>query len=304
MKPIVFALPGNESFATNLAKSMNADVGETLIRHFPDGETYVRVITNVLDRDTVLVCTLDQPDDKLLPLYFLAQTLKSLGAKCTYLIAPYLAYMRQDKAFHRGEGITSTYFAKLISGFADKLFTVDPHLHRRKSMSEIYDVPCQVLHASGLISAYIRQHIRNPLLIGPDEESRQWVSEVAGSANAPFLILQKVRDGDEQVRVSVPKLGNYKDHTPVLIDDIISTARTMIETLSHLKTAKMRPAVCVGVHAVFAGQAHKNLLEAGAAQVITCNSIPHVTNGIDTSSLFHSILMGKTPPDNEEADTQ
>ncbi len=157
-------------------------------------------------------------------------------------------------------------------------------------MSEIYDVPCQVLHASGLISAYIRQHIRNPLLIGPDEGSRQWVSEVAGSANAPFLILQKVRHGDELVYISVPRLGNYKDHTPVLVDDIISTAPTMIETVSHLKTAKIGSVVCIGIHAVFAGEAYKNLLDAGAAKVITCNSIPHQSNGIDISGLFQSIF--------------
>lgn len=82
-----------------------------------------------------MICTLNQPDTKLLPLYFLSQTAKELGGKSTAIVAPYLAYMRQDKRFQAGEGITSTYFAKLISSFADFLITIDPHLHRRSTLS-------------------------------------------------------------------------------------------------------------------------------------------------------------------------
>lgn len=290
MKSIVFALPGNELLAERLAKMLNADMGVAVVRHFPDGETYVRVLSDVKDRKTIMVCTLAYPDDKLLSLYFLSQTLKSLGARCTCLVAPYLAYMRQDKVFHPGEGVTSAHFAKLVSGFADELFTVDPHLHRRKSMSEIYSIPCTVLHASHLIADYIRKQINNPILIGPDAESEQWVAEVARIAEAPFLILEKIRRGDEDVEVSVPQVDFYGSHTPILVDDIISTARTMIETIGHLKNAGMKNPVCIGVHAVFAGNAYKDLLNAGAASVITCNSVIHESNAIDISSLFDGIL--------------
>lgn len=290
MKPIVFALPGNETFAQQLATALEADTGETTIRNFPDGETYVRVLTDVSGREVILVCTLDHPDGKLLPLYFLSHTLKSLGAKCTCIVAPYLAYMRQDKVFHPGEGITSAYFAKLISGFAERLFTIDPHLHRRTSMAEIYSVPCMVLHASTLISDYIRDHIGNPLLIGPDSESEQWVSQVAKDANAPYIVLEKVRKGDTEVNVTVPQVEKYKDHTPVLVDDIISTARTMIETVNHLKKAGMKPPVCIGVHAVFAGNAYEELQNAGVDSIITCNTIAHASNALDVTALMAASL--------------
>lgn len=290
MKPIVFALPGNETFAQQLATALEADTGETTIRNFPDGETYVRVLTDVNGREVILVCTLDHPDGKLLPLYFLSHTLKSLGAKCTCIVAPYLAYMRQDKVFHPGEGITSAYFAKLISGFAERLFTIDPHLHRRTSMAEIYSVPCMVLHASTLISEYIRDRIGHPLLIGPDSESEQWVSQVAKDANAPYIVLEKVRKGDTEVNVTVPQVEKYKDHTPVLVDDIISTARTMIETVNHLKKAGMKPPVCIGVHAVFAGNAYEELQNAGVDSIITCNTIAHASNALDVTALMAASL--------------
>ena len=287
---IIFALPGSEELAERLATRFDKIRGEVVIRNFPDGETYVRILSEVKDKKVVMVCSLNDPDEKLLPLYFLSKTAIALGAKCTCLVAPYLAYMRQDKQFHEGEGITSQYFAKLISSFAETIITVDPHLHRYGSLSEIYQVHTTVVSAADNISIWIKTNILNPVLIGPDSESEQWVSEVAGMAKAPFIILTKIRHGDRNVEVAIPEVDKYKNHTPVLVDDIISTARTMIETVGHLKNAGMKPPVCIGVHAVFAGNAYNDLLGAGVEKVITCNTISHESNGIDISGLFQSVF--------------
>tara|TARA_R110001592_G_scaffold64751_9_gene198915 strand:+ start:2098 stop:3009 length:912 start_codon:yes stop_codon:yes gene_type:complete len=286
MKMIVFALPGNEDLTEKIVKHLNAEKGEATIRQFPDGESYIQIHSDVKGKCVVMVCTLHEPDAKLLPLYFLSKTAKELGAACTCLVAPYLAYMRQDKQFNPGEGITSTYFAQMMSGFAETLTTVDPHLHRRSSLSEIYTVPNKLIHAASHISKWISSHVEKPVLIGPDSESEQWVSEVAKEANAPFTVLEKVRHGDRNVEVSIPNVVKYKDYTPVLVDDIISTARTMIETVGHLKKAGMRPAVCIGVHAVFAGSAYADLKNSGVQQIVTCNTIPHESNQIDLSDIL------------------
>lgn len=279
-------MPGNEDLTDELTQKESAEKGMLEMRKFPDGETYLRILSNVKNKKVILVCTLHEPDSKLLAVYFLAKTAKELGAKSICLIAPYLCYMRQDSVFNPGESITSTYFAQLISGFADSLMTIDPHLHRRKSLSEIYTIPTKVAHAANHISAWIKYNIANPLLIGPDAESEQWVSEVANNANAPYIILTKIRHGDREVEVSIPHFDRYKDHIPVLVDDIISTGRTMIETIAHLKTAGMNPPICIGVHAVFAGNAFQEIKEAGAAKIITCNTIPHESNRIDISDLL------------------
>ena len=286
MKTILFSLPGNQELTAQLAKKMNAEIGECKLRKFPDGESYTRILSDVKGKCVVMVCTLHEPDEKLLPLYFLSHTAKSLGAMCTCLVAPYLAYMRQDKVFHEGEGVTSTFFGKLISGFADSITTIDPHLHRISSLDEVYDIPNKVIHAADDISKYIKENIHNPVLIGPDSESEQWVSDVAEKAGVPFTVLQKVRHGDRDVEVSVPDVEKYKESTPVLVDDIISTARTMIETTEHLKNAGMKPAICIGIHAVFSGNAYQDLWDAYVENIITCNTIPHQSNGIDLSDII------------------
>lgn len=286
MEKIIFALPGNESITNNIAHELHLPVGEMILRSFPDEETYVRVLSNVSSKNVILVSTLYQPDSKLLPLYFLAKLLKDLGAARITLVSPYLSYMRQDKRFHDGEAITSEYFAALVSSFVDELITVDPHLHRRNSMAEIYTIPCKVLHAAPLISSWIKNNIEMPLLVGPDSESEQWVAETAAKMNTPYIVLNKERISDNEVKIAVPKVDQFKNHTPVLVDDIISTAKTMITTTKHLMDAGLKAVTCIGVHGLFAGDAYEDLLKTGAGQIITCNTIPHISNKIDVSDLI------------------
>jgi phosphoribosylpyrophosphate synthetase len=73
----------------------------------------------------------------------------------------------------------------------DGLVTIDPHLHRYASLDEIYRVPSRLLHAAPMLADWIRDHVDRPLLVGPDEESAQWVADVAGRAGAPHAVLRK-----------------------------------------------------------------------------------------------------------------
>lgn len=286
MKPIIFNLFNNAKLTEKIAKVCDLDVGDLIIHQFPDEETYIKIISNVKDRKIILFASLDRPNQKLLPLIFTAKTVKELGAKEIGLLAPYLAYMRQDKQFYTGEGITSKYFAELLSEYFDYLVTIDPHLHRIKSLDEIYKIPTTVLHTTIPIANWIKKHIKNPLVIGPDKESKQWVSNIATRVNAPFVILEKMRKGDRSVEISFPPIDQFQECVPVLFDDIISTARTMIETILHLKKMKTKPPICIGVHGIFAGNAYQDLLQTGAAKVVTCNSIEHKSNAIDVSEEF------------------
>lgn len=286
MKPVLLQLPGNEALMQALAQRLDAEIGLFMVRRFPDGETYLRIETELAGRTVIVAATLDRPDDKLLPLLFTASTAKELGAACVGLVTPYLAYMRQDKRFLSGEAVTSVYFAQLLSASVDWLVTVDPHLHRRNSLDEIYSIPSYVVHAAELVSAWIRQHVDSPVIVGPDSESEQWVAAVASASGSQYVVLRKIRRGDREVEVSVPDIERWRAHTPVLVDDIISTARTMIETVGHLRRAGLPPPICIGVHAIFVGDAYEALLAAGASRVVTCNTIAHASNAIDLGDLL------------------
>jgi len=284
--------PGNESLGRRIAETLGADVASLTMRQFPDEESYVRLSAACAGRDVIVVATLDRPNSKVLPLLFLVDLAHELRASRVILVAPYLAYMRQDTRFKPGEAVTSRSFAKLLSGGIDALVTVDPHLHRYEALAELYLVPAHVIHAAPLVAEWIQAEIERPLLVGPDSESGQWVADVARRASAPYVVLEKTRRGDRDVDVSVPDVERWRDHRPVLVDDIISTARTMIETVRRLKSADLPAPICVGVHAVFAGDAYRELRAAGAERVVTSNTIAHESNQIDVSGAVADAVRG------------
>jgi ribose-phosphate pyrophosphokinase len=281
--PLLFAMPGNDRLTAELAGLLAVERGELEIRQFPDGETYLRFLTSPEKRSVAFVCTLDQPNDKMLPLLFAAATAGDLGASKVGLVAPYLAYMRQDRRFKPGEAVTSREMARLLSGAFDWLITVDPHLHRYGSLSEIYTIPTHIIHAAPLISGWIKRHVLTPFIIGPDSESEQWVSAVATDAGAPYAVLEKVRRGDRDVEVKLAHAAAWDGRTPVLVDDIISSGRTMLQAVRLLIERGSVAPICLAVHGLFADGSDA-LLEDAGARVVTSNSVPHRTNEIDLGS--------------------
>ena len=280
MRPLVLAMPGQGALARNLADEIDGEAGEVFVRRFPDGESLVRLDAPVAGRCVVLACTLDQPDGKTLPLLFAADAARELGAARVGLVAPYLAYMRQDHRFHPGEAISSRSYARLLSGAFDFLLTVDPHLHRWHSLDQIYTLRAQVVPAAPAIAQWLRAHVAAPLLVGPDEESEQWVAEVARLAGAPHTVMRKTRRGDRDVSVAMENPGPWSGRMPVLVDDIISTGRTLVAATEALRETGLPAPLCIGVHALMAEGAQDALRAAGVARVLTCDTVPHASNAI------------------------
>jgi ribose-phosphate pyrophosphokinase len=281
MRPLIVPLPGNEGLADMLVPLIGGESGRLEARHFPDGESYIRFVNDPAGRVVIVICTLAQPNSRMLDLLFAAATARELGAATVGLVAPYLAYMRQDRRFKPGEAVTSREVARLISGACDWLVTVDPHLHRYSSLAEIYSIPTQIVHAAPLISAWIKSNVADPILVGPDSESEQWVSAVARDAGAPFTVLDKTRLGDRDVRISIRDAFSLHGRTPVLLDDIVSSGRTMLEAI-RLMDSPVRP-VCIAVHGLFADGSDR-LLTAAGAHLVTSNTIPHPSNAIELQS--------------------
>lgn len=246
MSAVVLALQDSQSLGRRVSELAEMPLGVVESRQFPDEETYLRIDAECTQKSVVLVCTLDRPDRKLLPLLFLADAARQLGASRVGLVAPYLAYMRQDRQFHPGEAVTSRTFAGLLSRYVDWLATIDPHLHRYHSLTQIYSVPNRVVHAAPAVAEWIATHIDRPVVVGPDEESAQWVKDVADRAGAPSVVMRKTRLSDRVVEVSAPDVEAYRMHTPVVVDDIVSSAQTMVETVKRLVAAGLRAPVCVG----------------------------------------------------------
>ena len=287
---LIVPMPGNEAVAATIANRLAAPIGAIETRSFPDGETYLRFADEPAGKKVVLVCSLDKPNPKFLPLVFAARAAHDLGAAGVALVAPYLCYMRQDKRFRAGEAVTSASFARLVSEAFDCLVTVDPHLHRIRDLAEIYTIPTAIVHSAIPIADWIARNERDPLLIGPDIESEQWVSEVAGRIAAPYRVLRKERLGDRHVRIVVPDMSEFRSHTPVLIDDIVSSRRTMIESAQQLRAQGFRAPTCIAVHALLATKPYRALTDV-AGKVVSTNAVLHESNAIEVADLLAPAVL-------------
>lgn len=287
LTPLVFSLqldgalpdPRPAAFAAGL----QAECAQIDCHRFPDGESLVRLPLDPAGRDVLLFAPLERPDAKLLPLLCAADAARELGAHRVALVAPYLPYMRQDRRFQSGQAISAHTFAAVLSAHFDYLMTVDPHLHRITSLAEVFRIETAVVSAAPRVAAWIQAHVERPWIIGPDGESRQWAQAVAESLGAPYEVLGKVRRGDRDVSLSPLSAGALADsgHRLVLVDDIVASARTMIEAVQQIRAAGLPAPICVGVHAVLAEGALEALEQAGAAGFVSCNTVAHASNRID-----------------------
>lgn len=295
ISPVVFS-PNNHPLAESLSKAIGGQPGEFSARQFPDGESYLRIQSDVENRACIVVADLSHPNIKYLPLLFLLETLRELGASQVGLVAPYLSYMRQDRRFVDGEAVTSRIFAKCLSQHADWLVTVDPHLHRYHSLDEIYSIPSRVVQGAPALAHWLKTQ-SNLLLVGPDSESEQWVAEIAAFSQHPFVIGEKQRFGDRQVEVMLPDINEFRDRTAVIIDDVISSGQTILECVKTLRLRGVDNIQCVAVHGIFSDHSDKTLLASGLSQMVTSNTIPHPSNAIDmTSQLIAPVIsMLKLP---------
>lgn len=277
--PLVFSLDA-DLVAGLLCAQLGADPGTLERRRFPDGETWLRVTSAVTQRDCVIVADLVQPDARFLPLCFLAATLRELGAAQVGLVAPYLSYMRQDTRFSAGEALTSRVFAGLVSRHVDWLVTVDPHLHRYRSLDEIYAIPSRVVHGAPLLAAHLRGR-NNVLLVGPDAESEQWVSAIAAASGHPWVVGTKLRSGDREVSVRLPDLGGYAGRSAVIVDDVVASGHTILQCLKALQASGFTEVDCACVHGLFAEDSAALLLQGGIRRLISTNTIAHASNAVD-----------------------
>lgn len=286
---IVLGFPSYRTQAERLALKVGAAYADVEVHRFPDGESLVR-LPDSLPRRVVLCLSLDQPNSRLVELELAAATAGELGAETLTLVAPYLCYMRQDKAFHRGEAVSQRVVGALLGRRFDTLITVDPHLHRTHTLGAAVPVRRAVaLSAAPLMADWLRQRDDAPILIGPDEESAQWVSAIAAPAGLDYVVARKVRLGDRDVRVELPDVS-LTGRSAVLVDDVASTGQTLVETAREIKA---RGAVSISVlvtHALFVGDALARLNDVGVTEILSSDSIPHPSNGLHLDEIIAEAL--------------
>ncbi|MEN8175510.1 MAG: ribose-phosphate diphosphokinase [Pseudomonadota bacterium] len=290
----VIGFPGYVAQSRALADALGADAGEVEVHSFPDGESRIRLVPPVSGH-LVLYCSLDRPNAKLVELLLAAGAARDLGVEILTLVAPYLCYMRQDKAFRPGEAVSQRILGGLLGRTFDRVVTLDPHLHRVKDLGEVLPgARATALSAAPLMADYLVARSEgsgedHPLLLGPDAESEQWVGAVAAGAGLEYAVASKVRAGERAVQIRLPE-RSFAGRRVILVDDVASTGTTLEMAAGQLREAGTDRVDALVSHALFVGDALRRLAEAGVTDILSTDSIPHPSNRIPLAPLLARAL--------------
>ena len=286
---LLLGFPESTELAKEVAELAVIAYADIQLHTFPDGESKVTLPTN-LPSNIILYRSLDYPNDKLVELLLAAEGCRNQGVKKLTLIAPYLAYMRQDKAFNPGEVISQKIIGKLLADSFDGVLTVDSHLHRIQHLSQAIPIEKAVnITATEPMAYFLESKFEKPFLLGPDAESLQWVEQIAIYHQTDFAVANKERLGDKDVKITLPEVS-FKERNVVIVDDVASSGQTLIQgarQLTELDKNSQPASISVLVtHALFMQGAIKQLYDAGVSNIWSSNSIKHETNAVSLSGLL------------------
>ena len=282
---IIIGCSNSKDLAKRISSGLDWEYSSLNVKRFPDGELYVKFDVNLKNKNVVLVQTLHPPNEALLELILASHTAKDLGCKKLTLVIHYLAYIRQDKRFNAGESVSSKIVGRLLS-VADEVITIDPHLHRFKSLSEVFKTKTIKLSANDLIQDYISKRFASPVIIGPDAESYQWARSIANKINASAAILEKERLSSSKVVEKLNSEVSVEDKDVLIIDDIISTGHTILEVIRIIRKMKPKSINIVGIHGIFTDRSVLDFIKEYSDSIATTNTINNSFAKIDVSGLI------------------
>jgi ribose-phosphate pyrophosphokinase len=296
-KSILQTLPSGAESASRIASRLGLSAHMIEMHRFPDGE--LRVTVGPAAETTVVYASLDQPNEKLLAILFAAEALRRNGASRLVLVAPYLCYMRQDAAFHKGEAISQKVVGSLLARNFNRILTVDAHLHRTKHIQDVFPgSEAEDLSATPAIAEFLRTTGFDPrmVVVGPDDESQPWVSDLAGRLGLESAVARKTRRGDRSVEIALAHPGLISKRPALLVDDIVSSGSTLIACAKALSAAGATAVDAIIVHALFAPELVGEFLGAGIRSVRSTDSVPHPTNAIALDMILADAVRTEIGP--------
>jgi len=269
----VFAGSANMALAEEICTYLGIELSPLEISRFSNDNLFVRVLTNVRERDVFVVQSFTQPvSDHIMELFIIMDALRSASAKRITAVIPYFSYARSDKKDAPRISITARLMADLIKAAgADRVLTMDLH---SDSVHGFFSMPVDHLTAIPLIADHIKatMDLSRAVAVATDAGGAKRVGKFAERLNVPMAIIDKRRMGDTEVEQGLV-VGDVKDRDAIIFDDEISTGGTLKATARTLLQAGVRRMVMGVTHGVLCGQAPANLAASGVDRFAVTNTV-------------------------------
>jgi len=287
MSAVVHAFAEDLAPAGRLADAMGLALRQVDLHRFPDGESLPTVPPG--DPTVLVYRSLDRPDAKIVPLLLACDAWRRTGTRRLVLVAPYLPYLRQDKAFLPGQPLSRDVLGGLLGECFDRIVTVEPHLHRTRTLDGVFNIPVTSLSSAAVLAGAFQASDRW-LVVGPDVEAEPWARALAHELRTDFVCFRKQRRGDAAVDLRLDESVDVKARRVLLVDDICSSGATLALAASILRRRGAAHIEVAVAHALFGAKAGVRLSEAGVARVVSTDSCAHPTNSVGLAPLLAAAL--------------
>jgi|TARA_Y100000310_G_scaffold225439_1_gene227467 ribose-phosphate pyrophosphokinase len=291
MTSLVIPLFNARELGRKIALKSDKQLADVEVRKFPDREVYFRVDSSVKGNDIILVQSgYPGPNHALVETLLAADTCKDNGAKSITLVMAYMPYARQDTRFKKGEAFSLQAVAKLLLGAGvEKLITIDAHNWAEYGEMDLHGLKNLNISAGKLLVEHLmkKHKIEKVHILSPDMGASKLVEEAAKAKGAEFSALNKERKGDFEVSMT-GKL-DVKGKDVIILDDIISTGRTMLLALEKVKEAGAKRVFLAGVHGIF-GWGSLEKLKKKADDLVSTDSIENEASEVSLAGEVAGVI--------------
>jgi ribose-phosphate pyrophosphokinase len=271
----IFAGRNSIELAERVCAHIDLPLGQARTNVFPDGELLVKLEEDVRGRDCFVVTSTCQPvNDNLMELLIFLDCLSRASASRVTVVTPYFGYARQDRKDEGRTPITAKLVANLITAAkADRLVAVDLHAAQ---IQGFFDLPVDHLSATPVFYKYfksIREQLGDLCLVSPDVGNVKVAEKFANLLNGDLAIINKRRTSGSSV-VTGNLIGDVKNKTVLMFDDMISTAGTVCEAAKLVMDRGAKQVIAAATHPVLVGLAIERLAAAPITKLVVTNTIP------------------------------
>lgn len=287
----VFSGTANDALAKEVCEKLGMPLGQTDIKRFSDGETYVQILENVRGADVFLVQpTCDPVDLHLMQLLLLIDALKRASARRITVVIPYFGYARQDRKDKPRVPISSKLVADLLTtAGADRALVVDLHAPQ---IQGFFNIPVDHLFASPVLVGHFRElKLPDLTVVSPDAGGVERARFFAKKMESALAIVDKRRTNVNVTEV-MHVIGDVEGRTCVILDDIIDTAGTLVKTCEALLNAGAKQVYACATHPVLSGPAIERISQSGLVKVVVTNTIPLTEAGRNEPKIEQLSIAG------------
>ncbi len=270
---LLFSGNANKQLAKEICDYLAIPLGSAVVGSFSDGETRVHLKDDVRGRDLFVIQSICNPvNDNLMELLIMIDALKRASAYRITSVIPYFGYARQDRKDMPRVPITAKLVANLlVSAGTNRVLTIDLHAGQ---IQGFFDIPLDHLYAINVFDEYFKTNkVKNLVVVSPDVGGVKTARAYAKNLHAPLAVVDKRRHNDKKTEVMFI-MGEVKGKNCLIVDDIVSTAGSLIEATAALKHNGAKDVYAAITHPILSGPACERIRKSGLKRLVVTNTIP------------------------------